>query len=124
LTQSALDSYTLNGTTYTQSGTYTQVIPNAAGCDSTITLNLTLSYTGLDELSDFIRIAPNPTSDQLYLTSATALQEDYLMTDAQGRVVLKGTLSGKETTLSLLELAPGTYILRLGTIRVVKVVKQ
>jgi hypothetical protein len=33
----------LNGQPYRQSGTYTQVISNAAGCDSTITLNLTIS---------------------------------------------------------------------------------
>ena len=50
LTQTALDSYTLNGQTYTQSGTYTQVIPGANGCDSTITLNLTLNFTGIHEL--------------------------------------------------------------------------
>jgi hypothetical protein len=50
LTQTALDSYTLNGQTYTQSGTYTQTLPAANGCDSTITLNLTLNFTGIDEL--------------------------------------------------------------------------
>jgi hypothetical protein len=51
-TQTALDSYTwpVNGQTYVQSGTYTHVIPNAAGCDSTITLNLTLSFTGIKDL--------------------------------------------------------------------------
>ena len=42
LTQTACSSYTLNGSTYTASGTYTQVRPNAKGCDSTITLNLTI----------------------------------------------------------------------------------
>jgi len=48
----AIDSYTwiLNGQTYTQSGTYTQTVPAANGCDSTITLNLTLNFTGMDEL--------------------------------------------------------------------------
>jgi hypothetical protein len=50
LTQTALDSYTLNGQTYTQSGTYTQTVPAANGCDSTITLNLTLNFTGINEL--------------------------------------------------------------------------
>jgi hypothetical protein len=50
LTQTALDSYTLNGQTYTQSGTYTQTVPAANGCDSNITLNLTLNFTGMDEL--------------------------------------------------------------------------
>ena len=33
-------SYTYLGTTYTQTGTYTVVIKNAAGCDSIITLNI------------------------------------------------------------------------------------
>lgn len=50
LTETALDSYTLNGQTYTQSGTYTQTLTAANGCDSTINLNLTLNFTGMDEL--------------------------------------------------------------------------
>jgi hypothetical protein len=45
LNESACDSYTLNGQTYTQSGTYTQVIPNGSGCDSTITLNLNMDFS-------------------------------------------------------------------------------
>ena len=34
--------YELNGTEYTTSGTYTQTLQNVNGCDSTITLNLTV----------------------------------------------------------------------------------
>jgi hypothetical protein len=56
LTQTALDFYTLNGQTYNQSGTYTQVIPSANGCDSTITLNLTLNFTGIHELGTATKI--------------------------------------------------------------------
>jgi len=56
LNQTALDSYTLNGQTYTQSGTYTQTVPAANGCDSTITLNLTLNFTGMDELGTGAKI--------------------------------------------------------------------
>lgn len=41
-TQSACESYTFNGQTYTASGVYTQTLPNSFGCDSTITLNLTI----------------------------------------------------------------------------------
>ena len=39
----ACDSYDWNGTTYTNSGTYTFVTTNASGCDSTATLNLTIN---------------------------------------------------------------------------------
>jgi len=42
VTALACNSYVLNGQTYNQSGTYNQTIPNAIGCDSLITLNLTL----------------------------------------------------------------------------------
>jgi uncharacterized repeat protein (TIGR01451 family) len=38
----ACGSYSLNGQNYTSSGTYTQSLTNAVGCDSTITLNLTI----------------------------------------------------------------------------------
>lgn len=38
----ACTSYTLNGHLYTQSGTFVQTLPNAGGCDSILTLNLTL----------------------------------------------------------------------------------
>jgi len=41
----ACDAYTLNGQTYTASGTYSQLLSNSAGCDSTLTLNLTLNYS-------------------------------------------------------------------------------
>jgi hypothetical protein len=38
----ACGSYTLNNQTFTSSGTYTQVLTNARGCDSTLTVNLTV----------------------------------------------------------------------------------
>ena len=42
------DSYTwnANGQAYNQSGTYTSVLTNAAGCDSTVTLDLTINTVG------------------------------------------------------------------------------
>jgi hypothetical protein len=43
--QSACDSYTWNNQTYTQSGLYTQVLSTINGCDSTVTLDLTLNYS-------------------------------------------------------------------------------
>lgn len=40
---SACNNYTLNSKTYDTSGTYTQSIPNVLGCDSIITLHLTIN---------------------------------------------------------------------------------
>lgn len=50
-------SYTLDGQTYTSSGTYQQTVQNANGCDSIITLNLTINplptsgITQVDEIT-------------------------------------------------------------------------
>ena len=40
---SACDSYSWNGNTYTQSGNYSKILVNAAGCDSTANLALTIT---------------------------------------------------------------------------------
>ncbi len=42
LTVSTCNNYTLNGQVYTQSGIYTQTLTNSWGCDSVLTLNLTI----------------------------------------------------------------------------------
>ncbi len=66
LNETALDAFTLNGQTYTQSGTYTQTIPAANGCDSIITLNLTLNFTGIgDQEAEPLTIYPNPTTKHI-----------------------------------------------------------
>lgn len=51
ITEIACDSYiSPSGATYTNSGIYTDVLPNASGCDSVITIDLTVntSSTGTD----------------------------------------------------------------------------
>jgi hypothetical protein len=42
ITETACNVFSLNGQDYTESGEYTQTLTNAAGCDSIITLNLTV----------------------------------------------------------------------------------
>lgn len=124
LTETALNSYTLNGQTYTQSGTYTQVIPNAAGCDSTITLNLSLDFTGLQEFENSFTISPNPAKDQLNVLSPSGISENYFLLDAQGRKVLTGKLTGTTTNIDISKLAAGNYLVQVGEekmpVRIVK----
>ena len=43
--QTACDSYTWNGSVYTTSGSYTENITNSYGCDSIVTLQLTVNST-------------------------------------------------------------------------------
>jgi uncharacterized repeat protein (TIGR03803 family) len=51
LNETACDKYNFNGKILTASGTYYDTIPNAAGCDSLITLNLTLLKSSISTLS-------------------------------------------------------------------------
>lgn len=43
ITEAACDAYVLNGEVYTVTGTYTQIFTNSVGCDSILTLNLTIN---------------------------------------------------------------------------------
>lgn len=56
ISQTSCDSYTwpATGQTYTQSGTYTKSLIGACGCDSTITLNLTIQDAITVSISDTI----------------------------------------------------------------------
>src|SRR5690606_31830972 len=50
---SGCNGYEVAGNIYAETGTYTLIIPNTAGCDSTITLNLTIempeAFISVDE---------------------------------------------------------------------------
>ena len=107
----SLDSYTwsVNGQIYTQSGTYTHIIPNAAGCDSTITLNLTLNFTSLNELSKEIKIYPNPTKNKITIESESVNLSKFSILDAVGRIVLQGSLLSGINIIDLENLSQGTY---------------
>ncbi|WP_169312041.1 T9SS type A sorting domain-containing protein [Fluviicola taffensis] len=70
-----------NGMTYTASGAYTDTIPNANGCDSIITLNLTI---GGSSASESVTVCESYTWAQTGLEyTATGMYADTL-TDANG----------------------------------------
>jgi hypothetical protein len=125
----ALDSYTwqLNNQTYTQSGTYTATIPNAAGCDSVVTLNLTLNFTGISENSEAqISISPNPASDNISLkVSELLLGKNYLIYDNSGRKIMEGIISQKEMVIKIGAFDDGIYLIKVNneiqnTFRIIK----
>lgn len=118
-TETALDSYTwsVNNQTYTQSGTYTAIIPNEAGCDSTITLDLSLDFTGLEENSQgaLFSVFPNPAQSIINVKADNKLIGDvYTIYDNSGRVVLTGKLNSQNTTIELNNLSGGIYMFSVG----------
>ena len=116
ISQTALDSYTwpVNSQTYTTTGAYTAVIPNASGCDSTITLNLTMSFTGINDLSaSKLSIYPNPTNGDFTITGLDLLGtvSTLTLTDMNGKVVK--VLDTKATKFSMGAIKPGVYFLNI-----------
>lgn len=65
----ACNSYTINGQTYTGSSTYTQALINTAGCDSIITINLTIN--GSNTTSSAAACDSYSWQGQTYITSGT-----------------------------------------------------
>ena len=117
ITASAIDSYTLNGQTYTASGTYSQVLTNAAGCDSLLTLNLTLDFTGLQEnVGALLSVYPNPAQDLIFLeVDPDLLGSNMMICDALGRILLETALQKEETRIDLREFTTGTYLIQVGS---------
>jgi hypothetical protein len=118
-TETALDSYTwsINNQTYTQSGTYTDVIPNVAGCDSTITLVLSLEFTALEENVNgpLFSAYPNPAQSVIHIKAALILiGECYKIYDNTGRVVLASKIDAENTTVELGNLTGGIYLFSIG----------
>ena len=115
--ETALNSFfwTINGQTYTQSGIYTGVIPSTNGCDSVITLNLTLNFTGInqEEYTDFT-LFPNPATDQITINGEGSLiGKTYLVFDQVGKVVYEGSIDKTSTLLSVTNFSNGLYTLQI-----------
>jgi len=113
LFETALDSYTLNGTTYNSSGVYTQIITNEAGCDSTITLNLTIdSSVGIDERNQSIILYPNPTNDKLNIVVPEFLiGKKGRVTHVSGKLVYEFIQATSHVEINCAYLAPGEYMI-------------
>lgn len=101
--QSACGSYTwINGITYTNSNNIaTYVIPNAAGCDSTITLNLTINQPSVS--SDVVSACNTFTwiNGITYTTSNNTAT--YVMPNTNGcdsTITLNLTISNIQTTVA------------------------
>lgn len=125
-TQTALDTYTwpVNNQTYTQSGTYSDTLVNAAGCDSIVTLNLTLNYTGINENnSSLLVISPNPTTGSFSLHGLEQLGTitSLRIMDNNGKVVQ--VLDPKATQFACSTLKTGVYFLEVTGVKTNDIVK-
>jgi hypothetical protein len=115
ISASGIDSYTINGQTYTASGTYTQVLTNAVGCDSLLTINLTLDFTGLNENQQQFSCYPNPVKDVLVVSVLPELiGRELEMMNVEGKRVLSQLLKSTNQAINVQHLPAGVYFLEIG----------
>ena len=101
ITESVCDSYTTpSGVNLSSSVLFTDVIPNATGCDSTISIDLTVNFSSQTNLTDVGCGNYVSASGQTYTNSGTYTE---LLTSAQGcdsTVTLEITIENLDATIS------------------------
>ncbi|MBK9250078.1 MAG: serine hydrolase [Ignavibacteria bacterium] len=120
LNKSVVDSFILNGVTYTKSGSYTQVLQNVNGCDSTITLALTITTTSVEEEGispKAIVLVPNPSahgtfSIRIPKQDVSPLPDIFEMYNALGVKVFSASLADAPANITT-HLPSGIYLYRL-----------
>ena len=110
-----MDSYSLNGETYTSSGTYTQILTNAAGCDSILTINLTLDFTGLNENQKEFKLYPNPVKDILVVSVMPELiGRELEMRNVEGKKLFSQNMTAITQKIHLENMPAGIYFVQIG----------
>ena len=108
------DSYSWNDSVYTESGSYGQLFSTIYGCDSIVTLQLTLvadSDTTVEGIADLelanLTAYPNPTVGMLHFGQTV---DQVTVYDMQGRTV---AIRNKVQSIDLRQLPAGTYLLKV-----------
>lgn len=115
IVEAACESYILNGETYLSSGIYTQILPNFAGCDSTITLNLTINpipTVTVDGsnicLGDTATLTANGADTYLWSNGATT-NSIFVSPNTTSNFIVTGTTTGCNSAPAIIEVIVTTY---------------
>ena len=111
------------------SGSYTQQFETTEGCDSIVTLMLTLADSNTNGIAlptqdgSPIKVYPNPTNGKLHFDKQVS---EAVVYDASGRLIMK---EHDAMGIDIERLANGVYVVRLvdnseGTTTIVRVVKR
>ena len=109
--------YTWNGIDYCTSGDYIQTLQTVHGCDSVVTLHLTLTV-GLDDhhLSGSVTLYPNPANSMLNVQWAMGNEDATIeLFDVYGKLLQTMPVAGEITTVNVSGLADGMYFVRVTT---------
>ena len=113
INETATDTYTSpSGVVYTTSGVYNDTTLNSNQCDSIITINLTVDYTGVKEFSSsLVNIYPNPASNKIRINGLNDLTDitKIEITSITGAIVRKENITNSVIDISMLD--SGMYLL-------------
>ena len=98
------------GNSLNTSGTYTSTVTNAAGCDSNITLNLTVIPNSIGEINSNFKLYPNPTKDfiNVNMPIVGATLEIY---NSIGQHIFTAKNNGGNMVIDLSSFPDGLYLL-------------
>ena len=78
-------------------------------------INSPFNNNGIDQINNVENYTyyPNPTTNLITIQSESVLNNTFKIYDQQGREVINGKLTGKNTELSLGKLSRGTYTIQV-----------
>lgn len=109
--------YEWNGQSYCQTGDYTQTLQTTHGCDSIVTLHLTIE-TGINDhnLNTSMNVYPNPTSDkvnvQLTEYDSQSNNMEIQLFDIYGKLLQTVPASNENLQINLSSYAQGVYFIK------------
>lgn len=109
--------YEWNDQSYCQTGDYTQTLQTVHGCDSVVTLHLTIE-TGINDhnMSTSMNVYPNPTSDkvnvQLTEYDSQSNNMEIQLFDIYGKLLQTVPASNENLQINLSSYAQGVYFIK------------
>jgi hypothetical protein len=120
INETSVGNYTwlVTGQTYTETGVYNGVIPNQYGCDSTITLNLTITTGSLVDISksEHFTLSPNPNNGQFTVNVGSSLiGKSYKLMTTDGKIIRQNFVPSKNFEINIQnQISTGVYFLEIG----------
>ena len=122
ITETACDSYTApDEAVYTTSGIKTAIIPNSAGCDSTITINLTINHSTTSSITETACDSYTAPDGAIYTTSG--IKTAIIPNSAGCDSTITINLTINNTTSSITEIACDSYTAPDGAVYITSGIK-
>jgi len=97
------------------------IIETGTGGSNELTQGFHQTNFTITSVEDFkpelnIKVFPNPTAEILNISSGETTNKTYQIFDTNGKLVKQGTISGANTTVNVVDLSSGTYVLAISGI--------